>query len=88
MMEKHEEVVAIYPGSFDPITIGHLDVIERGSRRARLNLKINILLALPLIYPPRMNGESTRIIGCPQPKCSRQVRLHKSIARLTTFRSI
>jgi pantetheine-phosphate adenylyltransferase len=32
MMEKHEEVVAIYPGSFDPITIGHLDVIERGSR--------------------------------------------------------
>ena len=31
-MEKHEEVVAIYPGSFDPITIGHLDVIERGSR--------------------------------------------------------
>jgi pantetheine-phosphate adenylyltransferase len=25
-------VVAIYPGSFDPITSGHLDVIERGSR--------------------------------------------------------
>lgn len=25
-------VVAIYPGSFDPITLGHLDVIERGSR--------------------------------------------------------
>jgi pantetheine-phosphate adenylyltransferase len=25
-------VVAIYPGSFDPITNGHLDVIERGSR--------------------------------------------------------
>lgn len=23
---------AIYPGSFDPITLGHLDVIERGSR--------------------------------------------------------
>jgi pantetheine-phosphate adenylyltransferase len=23
-------VVAIYPGSFDPITLGHLDVIERG----------------------------------------------------------
>ena len=30
--EKHEKVVAIYPGSFDPITSGHLDVIERGSR--------------------------------------------------------
>jgi pantetheine-phosphate adenylyltransferase len=26
--------VAIYPGSFDPITNGHLDLIERGSRLA------------------------------------------------------
>ncbi len=25
-------VIAIYPGSFDPITTGHLDLIERGSR--------------------------------------------------------
>jgi pantetheine-phosphate adenylyltransferase len=24
-------VIAIYPGSFDPITLGHLDIIERGS---------------------------------------------------------
>lgn len=23
--------IAIYPGSFDPITLGHLDIIERGS---------------------------------------------------------
>lgn len=30
--ENCEKVVAIYPGSFDPITSGHLDVIERGSR--------------------------------------------------------
>jgi pantetheine-phosphate adenylyltransferase len=27
-------IVAIYPGSFDPITNGHLDLIERGSRLA------------------------------------------------------
>ena len=32
MKKTHEKVVAIYPGSFDPITSGHLDVIERGSR--------------------------------------------------------
>lgn len=32
MSEKQNSVVAIYPGSFDPITSGHLDVIERGSR--------------------------------------------------------
>ncbi len=24
--------VAVYPGSFDPITLGHLDVMERASR--------------------------------------------------------
>jgi pantetheine-phosphate adenylyltransferase len=28
---KPAKVVAIYPGSFDPITNGHLDLIERGS---------------------------------------------------------
>lgn len=32
MSETHAGVVAIYPGSFDPITSGHLDVIERASR--------------------------------------------------------
>ncbi|MGB8699499.1 MAG: pantetheine-phosphate adenylyltransferase [Thermosynechococcaceae cyanobacterium] len=25
-------MIAIYPGSFDPITLGHLDIIERASR--------------------------------------------------------
>jgi pantetheine-phosphate adenylyltransferase len=29
---KNRSVAAIYPGSFDPITNGHLDLIERGSR--------------------------------------------------------
>jgi pantetheine-phosphate adenylyltransferase len=27
-----KEVIGLYPGSFDPITNGHLDLIERGSR--------------------------------------------------------
>ncbi|HVW84559.1 MAG TPA: pantetheine-phosphate adenylyltransferase [Bryobacteraceae bacterium] len=31
MTQTHSGVVAIYPGSFDPMTNGHLDVIERGS---------------------------------------------------------
>ena len=31
MKSKPAKVVAIYPGSFDPITNGHLDLIERGS---------------------------------------------------------
>jgi pantetheine-phosphate adenylyltransferase len=29
---KPATVIAIYPGSFDPITNGHLDLIERGSK--------------------------------------------------------
>ena len=32
MRQTHSRVTAIYPGSFDPITSGHLDVIERGAR--------------------------------------------------------
>jgi pantetheine-phosphate adenylyltransferase len=32
MTQPQFGAVAIYPGSFDPITSGHLDVIERGSK--------------------------------------------------------
>ena len=32
MSGKPASAVAIYPGSFDPITNGHLDLIQRGSR--------------------------------------------------------
>ena len=30
--ENDDDVVAIYPGSFDPLTNGHVDIIQRGSR--------------------------------------------------------
>ena len=30
--DKATSLIAIYPGSFDPITNGHLDVIQRGAR--------------------------------------------------------
>jgi len=30
-MSSHSPRVAIYPGSFDPLTSGHVDIIERGS---------------------------------------------------------
>jgi pantetheine-phosphate adenylyltransferase len=30
--KRMSEIVAIYPGSFDPLTNGHVDIIQRGSR--------------------------------------------------------
>jgi pantetheine-phosphate adenylyltransferase len=27
-----EMTIAVYPGSFDPVTFGHLDIVERGAR--------------------------------------------------------
>jgi pantetheine-phosphate adenylyltransferase len=32
LSQKPPSVIAIYPGSFDPITNGHLDLIQRGAR--------------------------------------------------------
>lgn len=29
----HQQRVAVYPGSFDPVTYGHLDIIQRASRQ-------------------------------------------------------
>lgn len=31
-MEKQIKGLALYPGSFDPFTFGHLDIVERASR--------------------------------------------------------
>lgn len=28
----HSPTIAVYPGSFDPITVGHLDILERAAR--------------------------------------------------------
>ncbi|MBW2010606.1 MAG: pantetheine-phosphate adenylyltransferase [Deltaproteobacteria bacterium] len=30
MQQSAEQKIAVYPGSFDPVTNGHLDIIERG----------------------------------------------------------
>ncbi len=32
VLEKPKSVIAIYPGSFDPVTNGHLDLIARGAK--------------------------------------------------------
>ena len=30
-MEKEQPIIAIYPGSFDPVTLGHLNIIKRAA---------------------------------------------------------
>ena len=32
MTQARSPRIAIYPGSFDPLTNGHVDIIERGAR--------------------------------------------------------
>ena len=32
MEQRHTPRLAVYPGSFDPLTNGHVDIIERGAR--------------------------------------------------------
>jgi len=51
------EVVAIYPGSFDPLTNGHVDIIGRGSRlfqRIVVAVLVNIEKAPLFSVPERV----------------------------------
>ena len=41
MTEKRREIIAIYPGSFDPVTLGHEDIARR-----TLNLVDRLILAV------------------------------------------
>jgi len=31
--QVHEPRIAVYPGSFDPVTLGHLDIIQRAAKQ-------------------------------------------------------
>jgi pantetheine-phosphate adenylyltransferase len=51
------EVVAIYPGSFDPLTNGHVDIIQRGSRffdRIVIAVLVNVEKAPLFTVPERV----------------------------------
>ncbi len=51
------DVVAIYPGSFDPLTNGHVDIIQRGSRlfdRIVIAVLINLEKAPLFTVPERV----------------------------------
>ncbi|MDO4584814.1 MAG: pantetheine-phosphate adenylyltransferase [Planctomycetia bacterium] len=60
-MEKKPSI-AIYPGSFDPITLGHLDIMERASRIFdRLIVGIGINLEKQAMFTPEERMEMIRL---------------------------
>jgi pantetheine-phosphate adenylyltransferase len=51
------EIIAIYPGSFDPLTNGHVDIIQRGSRlfdRIVVGVLVNLEKAPLFTVPERV----------------------------------
>jgi pantetheine-phosphate adenylyltransferase len=62
------DVVAIYPGSFDPLTNGHVDIIHRGSRlfdRIVVAVLVNIEKAPLFTVPERVEIARESFQGWP-----------------------
>ena len=58
MTNDHGSVIAIYPGSFDPLTNGHVDIIERGARlfdRIIVGVLINLEKSPLFTVPERVS---------------------------------
>ena len=57
-MNTMNDVVAIYPGSFDPLTNGHVDIIQRGSRffdRIVIGILLNLEKSPLFTVPERVS---------------------------------
>jgi pantetheine-phosphate adenylyltransferase len=57
-MKTMNDVVAIYPGSFDPLTNGHVDIIQRGSRffdRIVIGILLNLEKSPLFTVPERVS---------------------------------
>jgi pantetheine-phosphate adenylyltransferase len=58
MMTKSDTRVAVYTGSFDPITLGHLNVIERSSKLVdRLIVGIGVNIEKQSLFSPEERCE-------------------------------
>jgi pantetheine-phosphate adenylyltransferase len=61
-----DKVVAIYPGSFDPLTNGHVDIIRRGARlfdRIVIAVLINLEKAPLFTVPERVEIAREAFLG-------------------------
>ena len=70
--------IAVYPGSFDPITLGHLNVIERASRlfdRLIVGVGINI-------------EKQSMFAACERVELIREATSHLENIQIETFRGL
>ena len=60
-MAHNDSRVAVYTGSFDPITLGHMNVIERSSRLVdKIIVGIGINVEKPPLFSPDERSETGR----------------------------
>lgn len=77
-MDQPSPRIAVYPGSFDPITLGHLNVIERVSRLFdRLIVGVGVNTEKSFLFEP---GERITLI--------RQATSHLSNVEIREFRGL
>ncbi len=59
-------MIAIYPGSFDPLTLGHYDLVERASQmcdRLYVSISVNILKTALFTIEERVDMASEALAG-------------------------
>lgn len=60
-MAEHPQTIAIFPGTFDPITHGHLDIIRRGQRLfGKLVVGVGINPEKSLLFEPEERVDMIR----------------------------
>ena len=68
---EHRPVTAIFPGSFDPITNGHLDVIQRGAKLFdRLIIAVGQNPVKDKLFTPEQRVEMIRELVKDMPRVS------------------
>jgi pantetheine-phosphate adenylyltransferase len=78
MVSRHERV-AVYSGSYDPITLGHLNVIERASRLCdRLIVGVGINVEKESLFSPEERCELIQLASHDLPNVD--VRLFSGLA--------
>ena len=67
--------IAVYPGSFDPVTLGHLNVIERASRLFdRLIVGVGVNIEKNPLFSPEERMELDAAIDAAHCRISKSAR--------------